>query len=158
MKLSGGWRSASKCCLRSIKEILQLALTTRQSQRWWVNLLDSLIKIFTSIYFYWTFYLFFFALRSHFVFNPKLQNDLITDFSTTSSKENRNHEELKWILDEKISLSKCNLVICKKVIQWWESFEEMMNSFDGSINSRVCVQINQNVCWQKLCDTGKSWE
>lgn len=50
-------------------------------------------------------------------FDPKLQHDLITDFSTTSSKENRNHEQLKWILDEKISLSKCNFVICKKVIQ-----------------------------------------
>lgn len=146
MKLSGGWRSASKCCLRSIKEILQLKLTTRQSQRWWVNLWDSLIKIFSSHYFSW-FYLFFLCVLIFcIVFNPKLQNDLITDFSTTSSKENRNHEELKWILDEKISLSKCNLVICKKVIQWWESFEEMMNSFDGSINSRVCVQINQNVC------------
>ena len=144
MKLSGGWRSASKCCLRSIKEILQPKLTTRQSQRWWVNLWDSLIKIFTSFYFFWNFCMFF--LRFCFVFNQKLQNDLITDFSTTSSKENRNHEELKWILDEKISLSKCNLVICKKVIQWWESFKEMMNSFDGSINSRVCVQINQNVC------------
>ena len=157
MKLSGGWRSASKCCLRSIKEILQLALTTRQSQRWWVNLWDSLIKIFTSIYFYWTFYFFFllWGLILFLIQSFNVQKDLITDFSTTSSKENRNHEQLKWIPDEKISLSKCNLFICKKVIQ---CLKEMMNSFDGSINSRVCVQINQNVCWQKLCDTGKSWE